>query len=465
MNNRSERLGSAPIPKLLLEQAVPASIGILVLSIYGIVDTIFVGQFVGPLAIGATTVVFPITLLIGSIGMAIGIGGASIISRALGAGDSEKAQLTFSNQAILTLSLAGFMVLLSSFFIEEILTVFGAQGQLMPMSMAFFKIIIFGIPFLAWGMMSNHVIRSEGRAKMAMLTMLIPAIANIILVPIFIVGLDMGIEGAAWATTLSYIGGALYSGWYFIKGKSELKLAVKNLKLNFPIVKEIFSIGIVTFARQGTIALLFVVLNQALFKHGGELAISTYGIVNRVMLIANFPILGLTQGFLPIAGYNFGAKNFDRVKSVIKSATFYGTCVAVGMFAIIMTFTPSIISIFTKDESLLRETRDAVRIVFLATPTLCVQLIGAAYYQAIGKAIPALLLTLTKQGFCLIPFLLILPPIFGLKGIWYAFPIADVITAIIVFWYLRIGMKKLVSAPIVSYPTEYIEDVYAATDK
>ena len=464
MKNHSQRLGEAPIPKLLLEQAIPASIGILVMSIYGIVDTIFVGRFVGPLAIGATTVVFPITLLIGSIGMAIGVGGASIISRALGAKDNEKAHLVFGNQVVLTLGLAASIVLLSSFFIDEILGVFGAKGELIPLAKAYFKIIILGIPFLAWGMMSNHVIRAEGRARIAMLTMLIPAIANIILDPIFIVWFDMGIEGAAWATSISYIGSASFTAWYFLKGKSELKLVPKNLRLNFSIVKEIFSIGIVTFARQGTIALLFVVLNQALFKHGGELAISVYGIINRVMLVANFPVLGVTQGFLPIVGYNFGAGNPGRVKNVIKTATLYGTCIALLMFVLIMAFTPAIVSIFTQDAALLAQTPPAIRMAFLATPTLCIQLIGAAYYQAIGKAVPALLLTLTKQGFFLIPLLLILPPIFGINGIWFSFPIADLMAALIVSQYLRIGIRKLVASKSTKEQPILVK-THAATDK
>lgn len=445
-NNRSKQLGEDSIPSLLIKQAVPASIGILVMSIYGIVDTIFVGRFIGPLAIGATTVVFPITLLIGSVGMAIGIGGASMISRALGADDTKKARLTFGNQIVLTVVIAVAIMLISYQFMDEVLLLFGAKGDLLPLSRAYFKVIILGVPFLAWAMMSNNIIRSEGRATVAMFVMMIPAVMNIILDPIFIIVLDMGIEGAAWATTIAYICSAAFALIYFATGKSELKFKSENLILKWPIVAEIFSIGGVTFARQGTIGLLFIVLNNTLFTYGGELAISTYGIINRIMMMTNFPVLGVTQGFLPIAGYNYGAKKWQRVEQTIKTAILSGSAIAFLMFLGVMFFTYQLVSMFTEDSSLLGDAPNAIRIAFIATPLLCLQLIGAAYYQAIGKALPALLLTLTKQGFCLIPLILILPNFMGIYGVWASFPIADTLSAIISFIFLRKGIAKLQTA-------------------
>lgn len=446
MKNRSTHLGEQPIPKLLLEQAVPASIGILVMSIYGIVDTIFVGQFIGSLGIGAITVVWPITLLISSIGMAIGIGGASIISRALGADDEGKAQLTFGNQIVLTTVLAFSAMFLCSFYIEEILTLYGAKGEILPYAVEYFKIIIFGIPFLAFAMMSNNVIRSVGAARIAMFTMITPAVLNIILDPILIIYFDMGMAGAAWATTIGYIGSASFAIWFFFSERSELKVDTKNFRLDLPIVKEIFSLGGVTLARQGTISVLYIILNNALFNFGGEIAISIYGIITRFMMIANFPVLGVTQGFLPIAGYNYGADKMERVREVIRIAIFSGTGLAIVLFGLIMLFTPALISVFTNEPELLEKTTPALRASFLAQPLICIQLIGSAYFQAIGKALPALLLTLSKQGFFLIPLILLLPnfwpgePIFG---VWYAFPIADVLAAGVTFWYLRRALRKL----------------------
>ncbi len=443
MKNRSTHLGTEPIPKLLLEQAVPASIGILVMSIYGIVDTIFVGRFIGSLGIGGITVVWPITLLISSIGMAIGIGGSSIISRALGADDDAKAQLTFGNQVVMTSVLAILAMILCSFYVEEILILYGAKGELLPYAKEYFEIIIYGIPFLAFAMMSNSVIRSEGAARVAMFTMVTPAVLNIVLDPILIIYFEMGMRGAAWATTVGYIGSAGFAIWFFVSGRSELKVTRPNLRLNWPIVKEIFSLGGVTLARQGTISVLYIVLNNALFTYGGALSISIYGIITRFMMIANFPVLGVTQGFLPIAGFNYGAEKFDRVREVIRIAIRSGTALAILLFTLIMVFTPALVSIFTTEEELLRRTTPALRASFIAMPLICIQLIGSAYFQAIGKALPALFLTLSKQGFFLIPLIFLLPRYFGIYGVWFAFPVADVLAATITYLYLRREMRKL----------------------
>ena len=446
---KSDRLGTQPIAQLIREQAIPASIGILLLSINGIVDTIFVGKWIGSLAIGAITVVLPIQFLIASIGMAIGVGGASIISRALGANDREKAFWAFGNQATLNLVLAISIVGLGYQFQEEILTLFGGKGKILPLASEYFSIILCSIPFLAWAMMSNNIIRALGAPKFAMMIMLIPAIINILLDPIMIVVLDLGIRGAAWATAISFISSAAFACWFFfISGKSELQLKANKMRLKWPIVNEIFSIGAVTLARQGTVSLLSVVLNNMLFAFGGELSISVYGIISRLMMFANFPVLGLTQGFLPVAGYNYGAQHFNRVEEVIKKSILYGTIIALFIFTGILTFAGPIVSIFTNDPELIRLTRPALITVFLATPLITIQLIGSAYYQAIGKALPALFLTMTKQGFFLIPLLFILPPFFGIDGIWYAFPIADVSAALITFIWLRKGVKELHSKTV-----------------
>ncbi|MEL6945795.1 MAG: MATE family efflux transporter, partial [Bacteroidota bacterium] len=315
--SKNSTFGTDPLGKLLRQQAIPASIGILVMSIYGIVDTIFVGHWVGSLGIGAITVVMPITFLISSIGMAIGIGGASIISRAFGEENEGKATRTFGNQMILTLGLSIFFVLLGFQFQEEILSLFGGKGEILEPARAYFKILLYGVPFLAWAMMSNNVIRAEGYPKIAMFVLLVPAITNIILDPIFIVVLDMGIKGAAWATTLAYIASATFATWYFLKGDTQMRLTRHCFNPSWPIIKEIASIGSVTLARQGTISVLSIVLNNALFTYGGEIALSIYGIIGRVLMFANFPVLGITQGFVPIVGFNYGAKLYERVKDLI----------------------------------------------------------------------------------------------------------------------------------------------------
>lgn len=433
--------GTQSLGKLLRNQAIPASAGILVMSIYGIVDTIFVGLWVGSLGIAAITVVQPITFLIASIGMAIGIGGASIISRAFGEDNDEKAFLTFGNQVGLTLLLGAIFVTIGFLFIDQILALFGGRGNVLEPSKTYFKIVLLGVPFLGWAMMSNNVIRAEGFPRIAMLTIMIPALVNIILDPIFIIWLDMGLAGAAWATTISYITSAIFATWFFLRGDSQLKINRKYLKADLPIIREIGALGSVTFARQGTISLLSIVLNNSLFVYGGEIGLSIYGIISRLLMFANFPVLGITQGFVPIVGYNFGANLMDRVKKLIRLSMISATLISLGIFSVIMIFTPHIVAVFTNDSELIQRTTPALRAVFLATPLLAVNLLGSAYFQAIGMARPAFILSLSKQGFLLIPLIFLLPLKFGIYGIWYSFPIADlgaaIITAVYFFYYFK----------------------------
>ncbi len=443
MSTHSEELGTAPVPALLRKQAIPAAIGILTLSVNGIIDNIFVGQYIGSLAIGAITVVLPITFLIAAIGMAIGVGGASVISRALGAGEKEKAFRTFGNQFTLTILLSVIFVVLGYIFHNEVLAIFGGRGDVLPLAHIYYHCLLPGVPFLALVMMLNNVIRAEGEPRQAMITMIIPAIVNIVLDIILIIILDMGMLGAGIATMLAYVASCLYALFFIFSGKSEMRIHTKYLKLEIPVIKDIMSIGSVTLARQGVVSGLAIILNNALFAYGGEQALSVWGIINRMIMFANFPVFGVTQGFLPIAGFNYGARKFDRVKEVINVSIKYGTVLALGIFALIMIAAPWIISIFTNESAVIEPAVPALRWVFLATPTLTLQLIGAAYYQALGKARPALLLTLTKQAFFLMPLLLILPTYFGLLGIWISFPIADALTAIVNFIALKRGTAQM----------------------
>jgi putative MATE family efflux protein len=447
---KSSYLGTEPIPKLLLKQALPAAIGFMVMSMNMVVDTFFVGQYISELAIGAISVIFPISFLFSSIGMSIGIGGGSIVSRALGSNNNQKAQLAFNNQISLTIFLAVLAIIVGVFFKLPILDVFGAKGNIMPLADTYFSIVLIGIPFLALSMMANNNLRAEGKAKIAMIVLLIPSIVNIFLDYIFIDIMDLGMAGAGWATTISYIGSALYIIYFYVLGKGELKVRTKLLKLDYKIVSETFTIGSVNLVRQGTISLLAIVLNNTLYHYGnlaggigGEIAISVYGLATRMTMFALFPIIGIAQGFMPIAGYNYGAKMFDRVKSVINYALISGFIIAAFIGGVLMLGAEYIPHLFTKDPKLIEHAPNAIFWIFSATPIIVFLLIAPSYYQAIGKAKPALLLTLTKQGIFLIPLVLILPMYYGIDGVWYSFPISDIISAIICFYFLRVSIKKL----------------------
>jgi Na+-driven multidrug efflux pump len=301
-------------------------------------------------------------------------------------------------------------------------------------------------------MMGNNVIRAEGKPKFAMYAMMLPAIGNIFMDWILIKVFDFGMEGAAWATFISYAVCFLFIFWFFV-AKSELKLKVSSFFLNGKIVREINALSFVTLARQGTIAVLTILLNNVLITYGDSLDVASYGIISRMLMFALFPVIGVNQGFMPIAGYNYGAQNFGRVREAINTSIKYSGAIALFIFAIIMVFPSEIVSIFisnsesldtvtlANNEELLKRTPSALRWVFAATPVIVVQLIGASYFQAIGRAIPALLLSLTKQGFFLIPLLLLLPPFIGVFGVWIAFPIADVLSTLVTAYYLNRAVK------------------------
>ncbi|MDB3937665.1 MATE family efflux transporter [Flavobacteriaceae bacterium] len=438
----SSNLGIEPISKLLFKQALPASIGILVMSLNILIDTIFVGQWIGSIAIAAINVVLPVSFFIAALGMAIGIGGSSIISRSLGSDNFQKARYTFANQITLTILITVSFVFLGLYFIESIIPLFGGKGGIYEPSKIYYTIVLYGVPFLALSMMGNSVIRAEGKPKFAMYALMIPSIGNIVLDIVFIKYLNMGMAGAAWATTGSYILCFIFIFWFFSSDKSELKIKIHHLYLKKLIVKEITSLGSITLARQATVSITYLLMNNILYNYGGEVSVTAYAIVGRMMMFSLFPVYGITQGFLPIAGYNFGAKNFERVKEVISLAIKYASFFATLVFLILMIFPEEITKVFTSDTDVIRETPAAMRWVFLATPIIAIQLIGAAYFQGIGKAKIGLILALLRQGILFVPLILILPLFYGEMGAWMSFPISDLLATIITGVVLTREVKK-----------------------
>lgn len=453
----SNDLGEEPIGKLLIKQAAPASIGILVMSLNVLVDSIFVGNWIGSIAIAAINVVLPVSFFIAALGMAIGIGGSSIISRALGANNKEKALKTFGNQITLTLVVTITMVALGLYYVDTLIPAFGGKGTIFDPAKIYYTIILYGVPFLALCMMGNTVIRAEGKPRFAMIAMIIPSIGNLLMDYIFIYVFDWGMHGAAWATTVGYLLCFLYVFYFFLSDNSELKIDISHFGLDRPILKEIGSLGFVTLARQAVTSITYLLMNNILFNLGGEAMVAVYAIIGRMLMFALFPVFGVTQGFLPIAGYNYGAVKYDRVKESIYTAIKYAASIATLVFIILMIFPSEIASLFLSNRPelsaeemeannfVLQHTPMAMRLVFAATPIIAIQLIGAAYFQAIGKAIPALLLTLTRQGFFFIPLILILPHYMGEIGVWLSFCIADVLSTIVTGFFLQKEIKSELS--------------------
>ncbi|MFK5973045.1 MAG: MATE family efflux transporter [Flavobacteriaceae bacterium] len=451
----AEQLGSEPIGKLLVKQAVPASIGILVMSLNVLVDSIFVGNWIGSIAIAAINVVLPVSFFIAALGMAIGVGGSSIISRALGADTKEKALKTFGNQTTLTLLVTVTMMVMGLYFVDDLIPAFGGKGAIFEPAKIYYSIVLYGVPFLALCMMGNTVIRAEGKPKFAMIAMIIPSVGNLVMDYLFIYVFDWGMAGAAWATTIGYFLCFSYILYYFLSKNSELKIRWPHFSLDRSILKEIGSLGFVTLSRQAVVSVIYLLLNNILFGLGGEAMVAVYAIIGRMLMFALFPVFGVTQGFLPIAGYNYGAQKYARVRESINTAIKYAAFMATVVFVGLMIFPMEITALFLSDKPdmssielatkafVLEHTPSAMRWVFAATPIIALQLIGAAYFQAIGKAIPALLLTLLRQGFFFIPLILILPHFLGEFGVWISFPISDVLATIVTGYYLRKEIRQV----------------------
>ena len=440
--SNTQLLGTLPISKLLIQQAIPASIGILVMSLNILIDTIFVGQWIGSEAIAAINVVLPVSFFIAALGMAIGVGGASIISRSLGEKNIVKAEQTFGNQISLTFMITILVVIFGLFFVNQIIPIFGGKGSLFSFAKTYYVIVMYGVPVLAFCMMANNTIRAEGKPKNAMYAMLLPSISNLTLDYILIKVFDMGMMGAAWATSLSYGVCATYIIYFFLSGQSILRPKLSNFFINYNTVLQITSLGSVTLVRQAMVSLTVLLVNNILFTIGGESSITVYAIISRMLMFATFPIFGITQGFLPIAGYNYGAKNWLRVRNIINTSILYSSVLATIVFLLIFFYSDFIPQIFSKDVIVSEQTPMALRYVFMALPIIGIQLIGAAYFQAIGKAKPALLLTLSRQGFFFIPLLFLLPPYIGIDGVWLSFPIADLLSTLVTIYFLNRSIRK-----------------------
>ena len=452
----SDKLGTEKMSKLLLQQSLPASIGFLVMSFYQMVVVFFVSRYAeGEIAIAAITVVLPITFLISSFGMAIGVGGSSVLARALGEGNTTKAQKTFGNQIKLTIGFVLFFVLVGFVFQEQLLRVFGANDEIIPFAKKYFNILLVGLPFLGWAMMTNNVIRAEGKPKVAMLTMIIPAVSNIILDYVLIYNFNMGITGAAIATSSGYILSGLYTLWFFVSGRSELKLIPDDLKLDFVLIKEITSIGSITLVRQSMFSILAIVLYSQLNKwgliayentlgqSGGSHAIAIYGLIRGFTLFVAFPIIGIMQGLMPIISYNYGAKNWQRVRHSVWLAIKWTTTISIILLTIITVFPQELIEIFTEDKDLLNHTPRVLQLIFLSLPVMGIGFIGGAFFQAIGEPVPALILTLARQGLFMIPLMYLLSNFIGLDGVWFSMPLGEILAGTWAGIWLYIRVRSL----------------------
>lgn len=430
MNTNNNPMGTEPISKLLLKFSLPAIVGMMVNGLYNVVDRFFVGKL-GALAMTGIGINFPFMALIMAFGSLVGIGAAATISIRLGENRKNDAEKTLGNAFALLTIIMIFVSIIGLSFKSHLLYLFGASEATIGYASEYITIILFGTVFQGIGLGLNNIINAEGNPKKAMFTMLIGAIINIILNPIFVFSLHMGVSGSALATVISQFVSSVWVISHFIGGKSNLKLHRENLKLNLPIIKGIVSIGMTPFFAQIAASIEAIISNNALRTNGGDIAISAMTVINSIIILLFMPLMGITQGAQPIIGFNYGAKQFKRVKETLKVAIIAATTLCMIIFALTQIFPRIFIIIFNNDPELIHVASHGIRVFLLMTPIIGFQIVSSNYFQAIGKARSALLLSMLRQVIILIPMLLVLPNFFGLEGVWMAGPIADFIACVI----------------------------------
>ncbi|MCK5148918.1 MATE family efflux transporter [bacterium] len=431
------------VGRLLFKLSVPAIVGMFVMALYNIVDTIFVGKGVGTMAIGALSIAFPLQMITMGFSQMIGIGAASLLSRSLGEGNIDKAGKIIGNA--LAIAVCSGLVLsgLGLIFIEQILSLFGATDTLAPVAEKYISVILIGLVFQALSMTMNNMVRAEGRARVAMMTMIIGAVGNIILDALFILKFHWGVAGAAWATVISQSITTAFLIHFFYSGRAIVRPRWVHWRLDKGILHSIFSVGIATFARHSAMSILSMIMNRTLANFGGDMAIAVYGILFRVLMFVFMPMMGIAQGMQPIVGFNYGAGRFDRLRHTVRLAMIISSAFSIIGTLILSLFPKPIFNLFSNDITLINMGRQALHWVIRAFPLVGFQVVAATMFQAIGKVVPNFILSLSRQIFFLIPLILILPRYYQLTGVWMAFPVSDILSAILTTIFLLRIRKEL----------------------
>lgn len=440
--SNNELLMNEKIWKLLLKFSIPAIVGMMVNALYNVVDRIYIG-WLGPLPMTGIGLSLPMMILMMAFGMLIGIGAASRISIRLGEGRHEDAEKILGNAFTMLILIMGSVMIIGLIFKEPLLYLFGASPATYEYANQYMTVILMGSLFQGIGFGLNNVIRAEGNPKIAMYTMLLGALTNIILDPIFIFAFGLGIRGAAIATIISQLVTTIWVMRYFLSGKSKLKLKKENLKPNAAIVGSIVAIGMSPFFMQVAASLVTIISNNALKANGGDIAIGAMTVINSLAMFFLMPIFGINQGAQPIIGFNYGAKQYRRVKEALKYAIVGGTIISTFGFIMTQFFTVTMIKMFNDDPELISVATVGMRTFLVMLPIIGFQIISSNYFQAVGKAPKSMFLGLLRQVIVLIPMLLILPQFFGLMGVWYAGPTADLIASLVTALFLVIEMRHL----------------------
>ena len=441
--HRTSFLEQERIFPLLLKLGIPAAAGMMVNALYNIVDTIFVGRGVGPLAIAALSIVFPIQMIASSLAQALGVGAASIASRRLGEKRPEEAAKIIGTTYTAVFAVTLILIANLFAFMRPILTFFGASETIMPYALEYTTIVGAGFFFFALSMAASSLLRAEGNAKASMIGMVMGALLNCVLDPLFIFVFDLGVAGAAWATVISQIVSCVYLFSRYTLKKTHIELKRQHFLIRFSLLRESALLGLPAFLQSAGMSILALLVNNTLGAYGGDRAITIYGMNHRLISLIIFPLLGIIQAFQPIVGYNFGARRFDRVKQAIRVTMATMLSVALFFFSLTMLFPSFCIGMFSSDASLVKEAAGVLRLMMMFIPLVAVQFVGSAYFQAVGKKTESLLLGLARQFILLIPLVLVLPRFFGLRGVWSAFPTADFLSSVLTSSLLVAELRRL----------------------
>lgn len=440
-----DRLGTKKVGALLLEFSIPATIGMLVNALYNIVDRMFIGNAKGLESLGLTalTISFPIMMIMMGLALMFGAGGASLFSIRLGEKDREGAEKILGN-AISMIFISSFLFMVIALLnLDGLLRLFGADDESLPYAVEYMRIILYASVLQGPSVGMNHFMRADGSPKTAMMSMFIGAGFNIVFDYVFIYIFHMGMTGAALAT----IGGqglsAIWGLSYFLSKRSNIRLRLRNMKLQSELVRKCILAGLPSFTNQISGSILSLVLNNRLGEYGGNTAIGGMGAINSFQQLLVLPTIGISHGAQPIIGYNRGAGNYHRIKETLGKAILTATIVSLTGFAATRLFPEALIGAFGKEQ----EFRDfgvmAIRVWMLLLPTTGIQIIGSLYFQAVGRPRISLLLTLTRQILVLLPMLLIMSNLFGLKGILMSAPISDGVAFLLTSTFLFVELKRL----------------------
>ena len=441
-DKRFRELASRPVGRLLWQYSIPAVVGMLVIALYNVVDRIFIGQWVGPHAIAGLAVTFPVMNLTTAVGTLVGVGAASRISIALGAGRKDVAENLLGNALTLTLA-GGLLYILAWCYLDPLLRLFGASDVTLPYAHEYMAIMLPGLLLTNFAFSLNNVMRSTGYPRRAMVTMMIGAAANVVLDPLFIYVFDMGIAGAAWATDIAMACSAVFVGAHFLSPKTTIRFRPGTYRLRWHLFLSIISIGAAPAVVNAAACAINAIANNSLRDFGSDLDIAAMGIFTTYTGVIINILLGINQGMQPIVGYNYGAGQFHRLRRTYLLAVLAGSILTVAGSSLAIFFPQVISRIFTTDSSLIECTDRALSIALLAFSVVGFQVISTTFFQSIGNATKSIIVGLLRQVIFLIPLLIILPHHWGVEGVWATFPISDLLATVVTLAMVIVTFRQI----------------------